>query len=159
MRTALTLCFLSGFVTSLTAQSPGAIQGAWRVTQVQTSGANAATYASQPSLYLFTGRHYSMVRVSSREPRPQFRDPANITEAEALAIWGPFTGQAGTFEIGGDNLRTMPTVAKNPAVMRSGRQPDVYTLTIQGDVMTLTSISDLNGPIANPTTYTLTRVR
>ena len=159
MRTAVTLCLLSGLVTSLAAQSPDAIEGAWRVTQIQTSGANAATYASQPSLYLFTGRHYSIVRVSSREPRPQFRDPANITEAEALAIWGPFTGQAGTFEIVGGNLRTMPTVAKNPESMRSGRQPNVYTVTIQGDVMTLTSTSDLNGPIANPTTYTLARVR
>ncbi|MEX2116843.1 MAG: hypothetical protein WEB37_08145 [Bacteroidota bacterium] len=156
---AALLILLAGLSVSLSAQALSAIQGAWRASQIQTTGPTAATYAPQPSLYLFAGRHYSIVSVDSREARPQFRDPANFTESEALEIWSPFTGQAGTFEVVGSELRTMPTVAKNPHVMGAGRQPDVYRISLQGDTMTLTGVSNRLGPVANPITQTLVRVR
>ena len=158
MSRAVIIALVAGALPALSlAQSRPSIQGAWQVVEVSTSGAAASTDANlQPSLYLFTTRHYSIMRVLAA--RPGFADPSNVTEAEALAVWGPLQAQSGTYELAGGNLNLLPTVAKNPGVMRGGRKPDVYTFTLQGDSLTLVQVSDGIGQVANPATFRLKRV-
>jgi hypothetical protein len=86
------------------AKPAASIQGAWKLTEVVTTGANAATNASpQPSLYIFTGSHYSVVSVDSQQPRVNVQPakvPGKLTDAEKLSryeIWAPFTAQSGTY--------------------------------------------------------------
>ncbi len=135
------------------------LEGAWQLIEVTTTGPDdGTTYDLQPALYLFTDGHYSITRVTSVTPRPEFRDPANVTPSEALAVWGPLQSQAGTFQIIGENLYLLPTTAKNPQVMRSGRAPDVYTHQVQGDGLVMTQVSGSSGLMENPATFTLLRV-
>jgi hypothetical protein len=140
------------------AQSRPSVQGAWRVVEVSTTAPGAATsHSPQPGLLLFTARHYSFLRVLSPGPRQGFSDPANVTEAEALAVWGPLQAQSGTYEIAGGTLSLLPIVAKNPGVMRTGRKPDEYDFTLQGEVLTLVQKSDGGGPVTSPATLRLRR--
>ena len=112
----------------------------------------------QPSLYLFTGGHYSILSVNSDQPRPDLpQDTSKATAADLNSVWGPLTANSGTYEIKGGTLTTHPMVAKNPAVMASG---NAFTTSfkIEGKTLTLTTITGLRGPVTNPTTLTLTRV-
>jgi hypothetical protein len=160
MRRAVIIALAAAALPSLSsAQSRRSLQGAWQVVEVSTTGPGASTTSSpQPGLYLFTARHYSLMRVLSPDPRPGFSDPANITAAEALAVWGPLQAQSGTYEVVSGSLNLLPIVAKNPGVMRAGRKPDVYTFTLQGDSLTLVQTSDGIGQVPNPTTLRLKRV-
>lgn len=160
MRRAVIVALVTGALASLSwAQSRPALQGAWQVVEVTTTGPNSSTNSNpQPGLYLFTARHYSITSVLGQQPRPGFKDPNNVTGEEALAIWTPLQAQSGTYEIAGGNLSLLPMVAKNPGVMRAGRKPDVYTFTVQGDSVTLVQNSDGFGQLANPTTLRLKRI-
>ena len=88
------------------------------------TGPGARTIAipePRPNLTIITARHYSRVEDQSERPRPI---PADVTKAgadELRALWGPFVGEAGTYEVTADKLLTMrPIAAKNPAVMGPG---------------------------------------
>lgn len=141
------------------AQSQGSIQGAWRLAEISTTGANGSTNrAPQPSLYLFTAKHFSITRVTSDTARPPLKDPAKVTEAEALAIFGPFQAIAGTYEVAAGSLSTILTVAKQPQAMAPGSKPFVYSMTLQGNTLTLVQKSGTQGPTTNPVTFKLTRV-
>jgi hypothetical protein len=156
MRRATVGVFVAAaLLASLSAQSRPSIQGAWSLVEVVGGPAGSGP---QPSLYLFTDRHYSIMRVTSSEPRPAFADPAKVTEAEALAVWGPLQAQSGTYEIVSGNLNLLPLVAKNPGIMRAGRKPDVYSFSLQGDALTLVQKSDVVGTIDNAPTFRLKRV-
>ena len=53
------------------AASQSTIQGVWRVTEVTRTGPNASTNSSpQPSQYIFTAQHYSIVRINATNTRP-----------------------------------------------------------------------------------------
>ena len=160
MRRAVILALLAGALPSLSVtQSRPALQGAWQVVEVTTTGPDGSTNSSpQPGLYLFTARHYSIMSVLGQQPRPGFTDPGNITGEEALATWTPLQAQSGTYEIVGESLNLLPIVAKNPGVMRAGRKPDVYGFTVQGDSLTMVQKSDGIGQLANPTTLRLKRL-
>jgi hypothetical protein len=149
---------VAALLASLSAQSRPSIQGAWRLVEIIGGAAGVASSSPQPSLYLFTDRHYSILRVISPEPRPRFADPAKVTEAEALAVWGPLQAQSGTYEIASGNLNLLPSVAKNPDVMRPGRKPDVYSFSLQGDTLTLVQKSDGVGTFEDAPTFRLARI-
>lgn len=159
MRAVVAIFAVIAAVGPVESQTAADIQGAWRTVQFESTGPNAATYATQPGFYLFTGNHYSITAVDAREPRPQFRSAAAPTPDEALAIWSPFTAQAGTFQVVDGNLQAVPLVAKNPHVMSAGRQPDTYRMILRGDTLRLTLIVSRLGPVDNPWTETLVRVR
>jgi hypothetical protein len=55
-------------------------------------------------------------------------------------------------------LNLLPIVAKNPEVMRPGRQPDVYAFTLQRDSLTLAQKSDGTGQAASTATIRLKRL-
>jgi hypothetical protein len=139
------------------------VEGVWRITEVVTTGANAATITNpQPSLVIFSGGHYSWVSVNSAEPRPTFgpaKDPAKLTDAEKAARydqWNPFTGQAGTYEIEGATITRRPTVAKNVAVMTTN-PPIVEEMKLDGNNLFLV-LKSAEGQPASETRTTLTRV-
>ena len=70
---------------------------------------------------------------------------------------GPFTANGGTYEVKGNTLTNHPSIAKNPTVMASGAT-NTFSFKMDGKTLTLTSVTNTQGPVANPTTWTLTRV-
>lgn len=103
---------------------PGPLEGVWKITEVTTTGASPSTISNpQPSLIIFTKRHYSFTSVNSEGPRPTFahaKDPNKLTDAEKIARyeqWSPFAANAGTYDVKGTTLTRRPLVAKNETVM------------------------------------------
>jgi len=136
------------FVMALTclaaaAQAKNSLQGAWRITEQTPAGQNAQTnHNPQPGLLIFTGKYYSSMSVNSTQPRPEVAaDQAKITPAQALATYGPFTANSGTYEVSGNTLTTHPLVAKNPAVMGGTL---TFSFKVEGNTLTLTSTSGAN---------------
>jgi hypothetical protein len=152
-----------GLVTSegIAAQSTRqSIQGVWRIVEATITGPGARTiaFAERPNLTIITARHYSRVEVQADGPRPILADVAKASADELRAVWGPFVGEAGTYEVAPGNVVTMrPIASKNPAVMG----PAVfitYAYTLEGDTLTLTQQRNQTGPFANPFTLKLVRV-
>jgi hypothetical protein len=143
------------------AASEPTIQGVWRVAEVTTTGPTASTNKSpQPSLYIFTARHYSLMRVNGTTARPDLPQDqvAKATAAQLLAVYGTaLSAQSGTYELAGGKLTTRPVVAKNTFGMAPGAS---FTASYKLDGKTLTITSERNpaGPIENPTTWKLTRI-
>ena len=138
------------------------IQGAWKLTEVVRTGADATTNKSpQPSLYMFTARHYSIMSdngTDTRKARTPAKDQAQLTQAEkvaAFAEWDLITANAGTYSIQGTTLTRRPLIAKNVNVMTN--PPVVGEFQIKGDTLVLTNKSGAGQP-ASETRLTLTRV-
>lgn len=157
----LTLGFVSAVLTgvTLTAQStPGSIQGVWQTIEVTIGGPGGRTIKPQPNLTIISGTHYSRTEVQTEQPRPVLADPTKATADELRLAWGPFVGEAGTYELSGGHLITMrPIVAKNPAAMSNGAF-SVYTYKVEGNSMTVTAQRNQNGPITSSVTIKLARV-
>jgi len=119
------------------ADAAGPLEGAWKIAEYTTTGGNnAGTNSSpQPGLYIFTGKHYSITAVRTEKPRPEYGDDS--TDAERLAAFGPFTSNAGSYEIKGSTLTTRPLVAKSPWVMSGRDFSSEYRL--EGKTLWLTS--------------------
>jgi len=153
----------AGLVASqgMAAQSTrSSIQGVWRVVEATTTGAGARTipFGDRPTLTIFTAKHYSRVEVQADGPRPILADVAKASADELRAAWGPFVGEAGTYEATPDGVITMrPIASKNPAVMGPGVFL-AYRYTLDGNTLTLTQLRNQNGPFAAPFTLKLARV-
>jgi hypothetical protein len=144
------------------AKPSASIQGVWKVVEIVTTGANPATNANpQPSLYIFTNRHYSLISVNGTQVRPDVqaaKDPAKLTDAEKLAryeMWNSFSANSGTYEVKGTTLTRRPLVAKNVNVMTG--PPVVAESRLEGNTLTLTAQSASGQPVSETRT-TLTRV-
>lgn len=153
---------LVGAAALTRAQATPSLQGVWRVTDIVVTGANAATNKSpQPSLYIFTKQHYSIMTVNGAAARKNFgapKDPLKLTDAEKIArfeSWDAFTANSGTFQVSGSTLTTRPLVAKNPGVMAG--PPATREFRIQGNTLTLIQKSAAGQPVSETRT-TLTRV-
>ena len=162
VRTAAPIVFAAFAAPLLTACERGEaaespIEGAWSV--VSSKGTDSANPAVQPSLYLFTDRHYSMMRVNGTAPRPDLpADLANAKASDILAVYGnAFTAQSGTYELSRGKLTIHALVAKDPGPMASGSF-NTSTYKLDGSTLTITQVITNNGPIANPTTWKLARV-
>ena len=139
----------------------GSIQGVWQTVEVTTTGPGARTITipePRPNLAIITAKYYSRVEDQSERPRPV---PADVTKASAdelRALWGPFVGEAGTYEVATNNVITMrPIAAKNPAVMGAGVFI-TYTYTLDGDTIWMTQQRNQNGPFPHPVTIKATRI-
>jgi hypothetical protein len=120
------------------AESP---QGVWKVVVARVaSGPDAGHHTSdvQPGLMFITGNHYSLTWVQGFKARPDLSE--NATPEEQAKVWGPFTANAGTYQIKHSTLSYTPIVAKNPAVM-SGRT-NTLGFRIKADSMWLTNKAD-----------------
>lgn len=159
MRTAVGLLSVIAMTGGIAgAQSgPTVLSGAWQVTEVTTTGPNAATNSHpQPGLYLFTGNYYSIVIVRGEKPRPEL-DVSKASGAELVAMWRPFTANSGKYEVSGTTLTIHHIVTKNAGNIVPG-QFDTYSFKIEGKTLWITSVSSNAGPYINPTTVKLTRV-
>jgi hypothetical protein len=134
------------------------LTGVWRVTE-RTPGPNASINRSpQPGLIIFTGGYYCIMTISGDKPRPSLpQDPSKASAAELLAVFGPFTANAGSYEIKGQLVTTHPMVAKGPAAMEPSNSA-VLRFQLEGNTLTLTQVSEFDRPVENPTTVKLIRV-
>ena len=153
---------LSSTITVLNQSKPApTVQGVWRIVEATTTGPTGSTNSKpQPSLYIFTAGHYSILRVGSANARPSL--PADVnkaTAAELNAVWGnpAFAANAGTYDVSGSTLTTRALVAKNPYVMASGSFT-AYSYKLDGKNLSLTNIRTNGGPVENATTLRLTRL-
>jgi hypothetical protein len=153
------LCVSMFMAISASAQSKSPLQGVWKTSEVTTTGPNASTNkAPQPGFVIFTGKYYSIVSVNADKPRPNLPQDINTaTAAQLREIWGPFTGQSGTYEIKGSEVTFRVLAAKNPGVMATGNFA-TDTFKIEGGTLTLVSKANQNGPANNQVTIKLTRV-
>jgi hypothetical protein len=164
MNKRLLLVLLSvGFLASAGAEAQtrtGSIQGVWQVVEVRMSGPNPATITipePRPNLAIITARHYSRVQVEAEGPRPVIADVAKASADELRATWGPFVGEAGTYEIEGNLITMRPIAAKNPAAMTHGAF-STWSFKLTGDTLLITAERNQNGPVANPVTVKAVRV-
>jgi hypothetical protein len=145
-------------VTTVTANdSRSALEGVWRTTEVVVPGPTPQKFRPGATLAIFHGKHYSRVEVHAEGDRPLLKDPAAASADQLRAVWGPFVGEAGTFELSGNHVTMQATVAKNPAAMTGGAT-SAYTYQRNGDTLTLTQVRTPSGPSPVPVTITLARV-
>ena len=121
------------------------LEGAWQVT-------NANGLAG---IFIFSAKHYSMMAASTE--RPEVTDLSKATADEVRALYGPLVGNAGSYEISGNQITIRPVVAKIPVVMKPGAY-EVYEFKIEGNTLTLTQRRNVRGPVERGTVWTLTRV-
>ncbi len=149
---------LSMVVASAADNSRAAFEGVWRTVEVVVQNPTPQTFKPGATLAIFHGRHYSRVEVHAEGSRPALKEPAAASADELRAAWGPFVGEAGTFELSGNNVVTMQAmVAKNPAAMTNGAT-SVFTYQRNGDTLTLTQVRTPSGPSAIPVIIKLARV-
>ena len=137
-----------------------ALEGVWRVVEAAITGPGARTigFGERPNLTIITARHYSRVEVQADGPRPILADVAKASADDLRAVWGPFVGEAGTYEVTPGGLVTMrPIASKNPAVMGPGVFI-TYSYKLEGDTLSLTQQRNQSGSFANPFTLKLVRV-
>jgi len=163
MRNLLIALVSVGLLSSRNASGQGkstSVRGAWQVIQVTMTGPSPRTISvpdPRPNLAVFTAKHYSHLQVTSEGPRPIPADMAKATVEELRAVWGPFSGEAGTYELGNNTITMHPIVAKNPAAMTSGAFT-IYGIKLQGDTLWITEQRTHRGPIVNPVTLKAVRV-
>lgn len=162
--TSRTLASLFSVATLFAAGPAGrsnsaAIQGVWKTVEVRVGGQAAQTFTNiQPNLTILTGNHYARVEVHADSPRPLIADVAKATADELRATWGTFAAEAGSYELSGPNEMTMrPIVAKNPAAMAAGVFT-VYSYTLDGATIQVTTVRDQRGPVPNPVTIKAVRI-
>jgi hypothetical protein len=138
----------------------GALEGVWQTVEVTLTGPGARTITipePRPNLLIATGRHYSRVEVHADQPRPMQPDLAKATADELRAVWGPFVGEAGTYEVTGNVITMRPIAAKNPAAMVPGAFI-TYSFKRDGSTIWVTQQRNQNGAFANPATIKAVRI-
>jgi len=137
------------------------LQGVWQTVEVTVTGPGARTITipePRPNLMIVTAKYYSRVEIHAEGPR---QAPADVTKASAdelRAAWGPFAGEAGTYELTEGHLLTMrPMVAKNPDAMVPGAFT-TYSYKLDGNTVWVTFQKNQHGPIVNPVTIKAVRV-
>ena len=147
-------------------QSKPSIQGVWRPVEVTITNPNPppaglgkGTHTNlQPGLLIVTGKHFSAIYDTAGKPRPTtpFKVPVKPTPEEMQTSWGPFTANAGTYELSGTTLTTRPIVAKNPVFQ--GKGVNRSTIKLDGQNLWITGLENADGKIANPSTIKFVRV-
>src|SRR4029453_13806447 len=112
---------LAAINATVLGQTKPSLQGVWRAVEVTVTNPNPPPNARpkgthtnlQPNLLIFTAKHYSVIADTAVEPRPTtpVKEEGKPTVEELQARWGPFTANAGTYEVSGDTLTTNPVVA------------------------------------------------
>lgn len=138
-------------------QSKGrtALTGAWKVVEVTAADGKKNTKV-QPSLYLFTDKHYSIMSVPGDKPRAVAKDEQKITDAEKIAAYDSFIANSGTYEITGATFTTHVIVARGPNFMVNGTQ--TYDFKVEGKTLTISLKSAGGQPAQNPGSTKLMKV-
>ena len=88
------------------------------------------------------------------------QDHPKATAAQLLAVYGPsaLSAQSGTYELAGGKLTTRPLVARSTRPMAPGAF-STSSYKLDGKTLTITQERGFDGkPVANPTTWKLTRI-
>ena len=147
-----------GSATTIAQSKP--LQGVWQTVEINIGGPTPRTIVvpePRPYLTIITARHYSRTEVQSDGPRPVIADVAKATADELRATWGPFVGEAGTYEVSGDTMTMRPLASKSPAAMASGAFI-VSTFKVDGNTLWIAQQRNQNGPYPSPVTFKLVRV-
>ena len=134
------------------------IVGVWKLTEETTTGEGGKTRAiSQPSLFIFTKGHYSIMWIPSDKERA-IVDPTVASADELRSIYvDSFIANSGKYDYARGKLSLWPSVAKSPSFMRGGSYV-THKIKITGKTMTMTSEESQGYPVKDPTTLKLTRV-
>ena len=137
--------------------SSASLVGVWKVSEVTYTGPNAKKVTNpQPGIRIFTQRYYAVDEVSADKPRPEAPEQS-ATDKQIVDAWTGFVGQGGTYEIKGNEVTTRRIAAKSPTLMKAGTF-STSTFALEGNTLTLVTKATQDGPVANPTTYKLTRL-
>jgi len=139
---------------------PASLQGVWQVVEVTITGPAARTITipePRPNLTILSARHYSQVHDDTAHSRPVVSDVAKASADQLRAAWGPFAGEAGTYEVTGNVVTMWPIVAKNPAAMAPGAFVS-YAYALDGNTLRITEQRNQNGPLAHPASFKAVRV-
>ena len=133
----LLLLFSAVLSAQSTARKP--IEGVWKVVEIVVTGAGASTSSNpQPSLLILTQGHYSQIGVLGDKARTLYK-AEEPTNAEKVAAFDSFFGNAGTYEVSGSTLTIHPIVARNPNFMAGGFEK--YQFRLEGNNLWLTDKS------------------
>jgi len=125
------------------------LEGAWKLVEIKGEGPNAPTLSNpQPSLWIFTKKHFSLAIVMSDKPRPDVPQK-NATDAQRVAAWGPFMAAAGSYEVNGNTLITYGIVNKIPSAAGTSTKGD---LKIEGNTFSYVARTVNDSPVTNPPT-------
>jgi hypothetical protein len=152
--------FVAAVCVALITPDSGAIQGVWQTGEITIAGPTPRTITipePRPYFTIITPRYYSRTEVQSDGPRPVIPDVAKATADELRTVWGPFVGEAGTYEVSGDIVTMHPLASKNPAAMVPGAFI-VYTYKLDGNTLWFVQQRNQNGPYSTPATFKLVRV-
>jgi hypothetical protein len=132
---------LAAMMSCQKAQAPTKhpIEGVWRIVEIRNVGPEGETVnpAPQPSLYIFTAKHYNMVWIPGREPRQGSAKTWFPTNDEKVRDFDTFIENSGTYEVTDTTLTTRPMVAKTPEYM-GGK--GVFVYRIVADTLWLTNV-------------------
>ena len=141
------------------AQEAASMEGTWRLVEVMTTGPDGSTFSPQGGLAIYTPTHFTFVIDTAVDGRPTLsQDFDEATGDQFRATLGGFGAAAGTYELSGGELTWRYGVAMNPATTVPG---NFLTARVEmdGDTVKVTPYTSSAGPIDNPTTFTMTRVR
>ena len=145
IRALKAIVVLALFPALLLAQNPAkkSLEGVWKIAESEVMGKDTTRISNpQPSLIMFSQKHYSMMLVPGDKPRTLFKG-INPTDEEKLSAFDSFIANEGTYEVAGSTLTVHPVVAKVPNFMAGGSAK--YQFRIDSNTLWLTSKStDLN---------------
>jgi hypothetical protein len=118
----LILAFAQGQAAEASDQT---MVGAWKLVEFTQVG-QAKTSQPQPSLWIFSQKHYSLAFIFGTKARTQDAPGAQLTDAEKAAMYDPFVANSGTYSVSGNMLTTVPIVSKTQSAMTNG-----YLLTYE----------------------------
>lgn len=122
------------------------VAGVWKTVSVTILGGpqgGTELEMAQPSLSIFTERHFATVFVVGMQPRATLAEDA--TEEQLLAAWAPFQALAGTFELSGDELRTKLIVSKSPNETAEQKE-ETSIFEVDGDTLYRTFMDEWGNP-------------
>ncbi len=101
-------------LSGLSLGAEDSIMGTWQVSRIDRDYRDKPILEPQPSLIIFTDKHYSMFWTRGESSMRAFRNRWVPTDEEKLKRFGEIVVNFGTYVLEGSELRTYPIAAKTP---------------------------------------------
>lgn len=134
----ITLLALFAVAVTVSGQYPAttnSLVGAWKVTEIVNAN-RAPITQPQPGLYIFSGRHYSFVRINGEKPLPDYPSNDKATDADKVTVFNALFLQSGTYTVTANMLTTTAIVAKSAFGMKG--TANQYEFAVNGNTLVLT---------------------
>jgi len=112
------------------AKSP--IAGVWKITDGGPGGGRGG--AQQPSLWLFTDKHFSRISNQGLGERAAFKNPGAPTAEDKAAAYDSFNANAGTYDIKGNTIVFHVQLAKSQGIVGQDLEQEVE---VKGSTLTV----------------------